>query len=642
VGPHKCAAIALLGVPQCATCPHLALNTTPLALPFKRAYHRTHGGASVNNNPNAYSIDLPEGYYRGGDNLFYTSFVTDKGENEEKLAFEYQIVPGSFSMESGDNYSFSFDTIQGEKQVTKRFPCSCVYSISAFLEAFYKQGLPITIKPEHSRTFMAHYLKLLQSKKETLVGVPAFGWSPDHNGELGFAYAGKFFSPAGEFKARQPGTGTENYSVQGDDAIWTGLMNIILTQERPDLACIAASTFGAPLVAMTGENGFLMGLWSTESGIGKSTGLAAAQAVWAKPIVGGLNDTVNYTFAKCATLRHLPIIYDEIKGEKQTKAMVDLVFQLTRGSEKGRSGRGGEMRIVREFETLCVFASNSSLVEEVRDYTQGTDADWLRIFEMQAITKKNENPNFTSEVKERLIQLKHNYGGIGLKYAKYLGENRAKLIKVLQAYQIKLALELGADPQVHRFWLAAMATTLFGAHLANTLGFCTFPLAEMKTYMAEQYQRMKADMDTNPSDLGNDDALQNMMGVFLNEKFPRNTLLLDKTWARPGRPTKDYAKVLNAKLDGAWGAIEVQVSGDPQSIRISDSALSVWCKKNNRPKSAFTNQLKRKVGARLTGAILGSGSPKAGARENVWHIDVKGTIFEELCEYIIHHKMLPP
>ena len=201
---------------------------------------------------------------------------------------------------------FVFDTIQGEKQVTKRLPTSFIASNPAFMETMSSEVLPITSKPDIPRAFMSVCNKLLQSQKENMIGVPAFGWSLDHNNDLRFAYA-RGFSPCRGVQSDKGGRGTLDYRVQGDDAIWQGLMNIILTPERPDIACVVATAFSAPLVGMSGENGFLMGLVSTQSGIGKSTSLSSAQAVWAKPIVGGLTDTVNYTFAKCATLRHLPI-----------------------------------------------------------------------------------------------------------------------------------------------------------------------------------------------------------------------------------------------------------------------------------------------------------------------------------------------
>ena len=489
---------------------------------------------------------------------------------------------------------------------------------------------------------MGHYLKQLQSKKETLIDVPAFGWSQDHKQELGFAFAGKFFSPNGDFKATRPGEGALDYRVAGDDSIWSGLMNIILTQDRPDIACMVATTFGAPLVGMTGENGFLIGLISSQSGLGKTTAQVSAQAVWSKPVVGGLSDTVNYTFSKCATLRHLPIYYDEIKGEKQTKAMVELVFQLTGGREKGRSGRSGEMRAVREFETLCAYASNNSIVEAVREHHQGTDASWLRMFEMQAIVKPNDNTNFVNEVHERLTQLRLNFGGIGMKYAEYLGRNQVGLARTLLLFQSRLAKELNADPQVERFWLGAISTMLFGAYLANSLKLCSFPIDEMKEYLLSEYRRMKQDMAENPNDLGSDIALLDKIGAFLNEKAPRNLIILDRTWTLRTKPSKDYAKVLNEKTDSAWGPIEVQISGDPLTLRISDTALGQWCAKTKTPKGALVDQLKKKCNARMSGGTLGSGSHRSGASQNILVINAVGTILEDKLEYGIHHKFLPP
>ena len=638
-GPPMCATFNLVGATQCPGCPHMALNTTPLAIAYKRPHNPAHNVAA-NQNPN--SIDLPEKYYRGTDNLIYTSTLAEDGTEVPVLALDFEIIPGSGFIEAGKPFRFSLDTVQAEKQVTKTFDCTIIADNIGFARALAAEGMASTVDPKHSRGLFVNYLKLLQGNKETLIDVPAFGWSLDHKNEMGFAYAGKFVSPNGVYRAVKPSGGTIEYRVCGDDAVWTGLMHIILTPDRPDLCAMVASSFGAPLVGMTGEHGLLLGVWSTQSGIGKTTALTAAQAVWSKPIVGGLSDTVNYTFAKCATLRHLPIYYDEIKGEKQTRAMVELVFQLTGGREKGRSGRTGEMREVREFETLCAYASNSSLVEAVREHHQGTDASWLRMFEMQAIIHPNNEINFTNEVRERLTSLRLNYGGVGAKYAEFLGRNQVRLSRALLDYQITLAKELNADPQVHRFWLAAISTTMLGAWVANHLGLCTFPLDEMRAYMISEYQRMKEEMILNPSDLGSDSALINVVGAFLNEKFPRNLIILDKTWTAKTRPPKDYARILNDKMDAQWGAIEVQVSGDPLVLRIADTALGQWCGRMKVPKTSLVEQLKKKVNARLSSAVLGSGSNRGGATQNVWVINATGTIFEQMLEYTINHKFLPP
>jgi hypothetical protein len=640
IGPEKCATINALGIPQCATCPHLALGTTPLSVQYKQPHNRTHAGFQGNPSPN--SIDLPTGYYRGNDDLIYTSKPDDKGGMEQFLVFEYPILPGSASVEFGKPFRFSFDTIQGEKIVTKRFDSTITADNIGFSKALASEAMPLTIKPELSRMFMANYLKLLQHKKETLIDVPAFGWSQDYRNEMGFAFAGRFFSPAGEFKSNRPGDGVEDYRVLGDEAPWRALANILLAPERPDLCCMGAATFASPLVDMTGHAGLLLGLVSGKSGIGKSTALLFGQAAWSKPVVGGLSDTVIYTFAKCATLRHLPLFYDEIKGEKQMKAMTELAFQLTGGREKGRANRMGAMREVKEFRTLCGYCANGSIVDAVRQEDKGTDASWLRMFEMQAIDLPKTEKEFAYAVNRHLTDLHFNFGGIGLKYAEFLGKNHTKISKALVATQQQCAEELGADPKIERYWIDAIATILLGAHLANKLGFCKFPIDVMKAYMYDEFRRMKQEMADDPSDFGTDTALVSTLGAFLNEKLPRNTVILNKTQMGAGKPSKDI-KIINFKPPNfSWGTLEVQLSGSPLILRITDSALTSWCKRTGRPKSNLQAAMKKRLSAKMLNVVIGAGTEMAGAKENSWVIEATGTVLEETLEYIIAHGKFEP
>jgi hypothetical protein len=640
IGPPKCAYIATERE-ECKTCPHLALHTTPLAVGFKQP--NGHAYNAFVPPPGAQTIDLPWPYYHDTDFLVYKPPAdTGKTNNEGGLVFEYPILPGAM-LETGKPYQFVFDTIQGEKKVTKRFDTSIVSDNISFCKALASEGMTVNIRPELPRAFVSSYISQLSKKSDTLIDIPAFGWSLDANGDMGFAYAGEFVSPAGIGKCTHPQTGSENYRVMGDEQVWIDLVKLIVTPDRPDLACMVASSFAAPLVGMTGENGLLMGVTSPASGIGKSTALAAGQAVWSSPVVGGLDDTVNYTFAKCAQLRHLPVFYDEIKGEAQLKDMTKIAFSLTRGQEKGRSDRSGKMRKVNEFKTLCGYAANGSIVAGVREEDKGTDASWLRIFEMQGIVVPEANPNFASNVQHLLGGLELNHGGIGRRYATYLGQNHAKIYKGLAVLKAQFGQQLGASPKVERFWVAAIATTILAGSLANSLGVVTFPLNEMRNFMFSEFHRMKQEMAEDPSDLTKESALMNTIGAFLNEKHPRNLIKLDKTWTAAARPPKGYANILNDKPDNSWGKLEVQISGDPLMLKISDMALGEWCTKGKRPKNVLVDQMKRVMGAKLSTGMLGSGSRLGGAKENVWVINAApGTEIEKYLEYAIHHKFLPP
>ena len=640
-GPPRCETINALTT-LCTGCPHLASNSSPLNVGFSGTNGSTyHGGPAA---LTTHGIELPTGYHYDAGNLndyrIYQSVTDTGGAIDAVVAFEYAIIPGSAMLEGGKPFQFIFDTMQGEKQVTKRFDTTIVSDNVSFSKAFASEGLTVNIPPDRPRKFVSSYISQLQNKDETLITVPAFGWSQDKNGDMGFAFAGEFISPAGMTKCSRPEEGAINYRMMGDETVWMDLMKLIVTPDRPDLACMVAASFAAPLVGMTGESGLLIGVQSAASGIGKSTALIGGQTVWSNPRVGGLSDTVNYTFAKAGTLRHLPVFYDEIKGEKQIANMVQIAFQLTGGHEKGRSDRSGKMRKVNEFKTLCGYAANGSIVAGVREEDKGTDASWLRMFEMEGIRIPESSSDFTSKVQHLLIGLELNHGGVGKRYATYLGQNHALVYKGLAGYKAHFGQLLGANPKVERFWVGAIATTILGASIANSLGVINFPLNEMQQFMCAEFDRMRKEMAEDPSDYTKDNSLRMTIGTFLNEKQPRNMIKLDRTWTNATRPPKGYANILNEQNN--WGKLEVQVSGEPLMLRISDVALSEWCLKTKRPKNILVSQMKQKLGAKMSTGMIGSGSRLAGARENVWVISAKGTIIEEDLEYGIHNKFLPP
>ena len=642
-GPPSCRTIGQ-DAPQCAACPHNNLGSNPLGIGHKLRPRNTnvpHAAAAFTTAKQP-TIAF-DNYYQDRLSLCMYKTEPDTGDGQKAtMVFEYPIIAGSASLEAGSPFKFVITVIQGEQEVIKKFDSSFCSDNAKFAAAMAATGLPITIKVEQSRLFMSHYIKLLQSDYGTLVTIPAFGWSPDKKGDMGFAFAGEFVSPAGMVRCSEPPEALSNYAVRGSEQTWIDFAAIVVTSDRPDLSCMIASSFGAPLVGMTGESGLLMGVISGSSGIGKSTALILGQSVWSSPRVGGLDDTVVYTFSKCAALRHLPMFYDEIKGEPQIKNMTRIAFQLTGGREKGRGDRSGKMRPVQEFQTLCGYAANGSIVDGVRQEDKGTDASWLRIFEMEGIQLSKASPNFSAKVSNLRIALATNYGGIGRRYATYLGQNHAKIQAFLDAYKLKVGQQLGADMQVDRFWIAAITTTLVGAALANNLGVVKFDIHSMQAYMFAEFRRMKSAMEADPSDYSSPAGLLTTIGSFLNEKHSRNMVIQDKTWTRKGRPPAGYAKILNDKPDNGWGKLEVQVSGDPLTVRISDMALTDWCIKTKHQKHMITTHIKGTLNGAISSVVIGSGSSRGGAKENVWSIPAPvGSDLAEWLEYNLNYKLLP-
>ena len=65
----------------------------------------------------------------------------------------------------------------------------------------------------------------------------------------------------------------------GSSQPWLELAQVITEQQRPGLDIILLSGFAAPLVPMTGHPGLILGCYSSETGIGKTTSLETSTAI---------------------------------------------------------------------------------------------------------------------------------------------------------------------------------------------------------------------------------------------------------------------------------------------------------------------------------------------------------------------------
>jgi hypothetical protein len=625
LGPPGCATLQSNGAPQCSTCPHLSLGTGPVALPFRHL------------NGHTYFKDLPASYFRDDYGNICREEVMNKGDAPERVViYPYEIIPSSGYLEGAQRYRLTFQTCQGEQYVWKTFSANAFSDNISFLKAFLNEGIAITTDEKKARRFFVHYIKLLESRKTTMITVPALGWAR-LNDETGFAYNGEFVTPTGKFPCQNLKQGVENYHVVGtDEKVWRDMAQMVLTPDRPDLQVLAATAFSAPLVKMSGQNGYLIGAWSRASGIGKTTALMLAQSVWAFPRLGGYSDTVNYTFDKCSAVQHLPVIFDEVKGEQQTDNFVKLVFELTSGHEKGRADRTGAMRAQRTWNTIIPYAANTSIVAATAEQTQGTHAGVYRMFEFQAINRPNVN--LSTNMARLTTQLDYNYGHIGKRYANYLGKNYDTLRKRLLDFQAKLEKGLNAQNS-ERCWIAAISTTIFGAWLAEGLGLAPFDLPRMKTFMEEEFHRMRNEQRGSISDYTNADAIYAELAYLFNEKN-RHIIITDRIWSQAGRPTKNYAKVLNDRAQ--WtDEIGMQISGDPYTLRIRDSFLGKWCREHKKPKPALTTAFQELIGAKKHRARIASGTHRAQQDEWLWIIPMTHTPLENMCEYAIQHGLLP-
>lgn len=475
--------------------------------------------------------------------------------------------------------------------------------------------------------FIMSWINKLQSTKDSIIHSVPFGWLVRSGAVKGFVYGGKLHTPQGEEIASNTDPELQRqFSPEGDMQPWIDAARMITDQKRPALDALIASAFGAPLVRFTGHPGLLMSAYSMESGIGKSSALKVAQAVWGDPVkaIQSLSDTQNSVLNKMGELRSLPVYWDELKSDEDAKRFVDTVFRLTLGKEKSRMTSKVTQRTPGTWQTMMVSASNESLMDTIAFKTRATTAGIYRVFEFTVTPATANGPGqIDPTVAQRVIAKLHdNYGGIGFEYAGYLGSNHPQIEADVGATLSNIAKEVGMKPD-ERFWVSLIGCTLLGARYSNFLGYTDIDEVALKSFMYDTLKEMRGQRATQPVDMRNVVNVVNTLARFLNENRARNTLLTTTIHRSRGKPAAGAVAIVgdSSRLD----ALHVHIGVNDRILRIGQAYLFDWLAANNYPRHVFLKALQAELGATTLTGRLGAGTSFANAAEYLVEIDIAGS-----------------
>jgi hypothetical protein len=439
----------------------------------------------------------------------------------------------------------------------------------------------------------------------------------------GFVYGGMMFTPTGDLASANPDPViARQYAPQGDLQPWLDAAELVTLQGRPDLDAVLASAFAAPLVRFAGDiKGLLMSVYSQESGVGKTTALSVAQAVWGDPMrMQGTSDTLNSVFGKMGQLKSLPIYWDEIKGDEETKKFVQLTFQLSKGTEKSRMRANTTQREAGTWQTLLVSATNDSLIDYIVGNTTTTTAGLMRVFEFE-IAPGTKHQIARSDASRISGLLNDNYGSAGLIYARFLGVNSAQVDKDYAELARALGIETN-ETKEERFWSVLITCILLGARYANTLGLTKIDEAELKKFMFAKLEKMRGERNSQPVDMRQAINVSNMLAQFFNAMQARHTLYTNRIHITAGKPPANTIKVVRPadRVDGIY----VHVGELDKLVRISATYLSTWLKDQGLSRHIFKHALETELGCKLVRGRIGSGTQFAGATEYLLELDLAG------------------
>lgn len=628
IGPPKCLVISQQAK-ECATCKHRDRGTTPISFGIATVSGSIRTSGRIND------TDLPLSYFRGARNehIYLNAVDSDESTQPEMEVFPFKIKPysGFIEKSEGIGYKLAFITYEAGQEKSVLIDAEQVSDKFAMSRGLAKQGL-LGMMNDHGRRFLVSYYNKLMEVKENIIDIPPVGWH-QKDSEMGFAFNGEFITPTITLRCHLLPPEASNYGVLGDIQPWIDLAKIVVNPLRPDLSVLVASGFAAPLVIISGQQGFMVGCWSAASGIAKSTAITLAQTIWGSPLaINGLNDTPTHLFAKATILHSLPIFFDEIKTVTQISNFLSVVFQVTSGREKARANRDGTMKATKGWELPVIYASNSSMTEAAEQHHKGSPAMLYRMFEFVGLpnTTLTHSPSDISRMSGKLF---HNYGAVGRIYAEFLGRNYGSCVKLVQSIQHDFEQKLQIN-QEERYWVAAMATTMAGAYLAKKLNLAPFDLESIEKFLIEQFKKMRIGKTTSSVDYSIPTTVVHELSQFLGPLRGRQTVVTDILWMQPGRPPKGVVKVLNDSPVLQHDYIRVQIAKLPQLLlRFADAELADYCYKKGIPKATLTEAMKTKLSGKLGPARIASGTSYANLTEMCWTFGVTGTPLEQEVEW---------
>jgi hypothetical protein len=627
LGWPSCRTISGSGAAQCQGCVHFGAGKSPLNFAARPQIALVvtappGPGNSLNHAPGALS-DLPPGYKRLPTNIICRIISAPDGTSADDPISTYPFT--NPMIQPTPIYTLMFDTVN-EIGRTNRIllPTKEAATTEGMKRLLWGQGVPVSDKETPKvKDFIMSWLSHLQKNKSHVISAAPFGWSYHGGKPEGFIFGGAVWTATGDRTAAVPSQVIERqYRPEGEKQPWIDAANMITSQGRPALDAIIASSFAAPLLKFTGVPGILLSTYSTESGIGKTTSMRVAQAVWGHPkkAMQGTEDTHVSIMNKIGQVRVLPLYWDEIKTEEDSKRFVKIVFALTRGSERARAGRDGQLRESGDWDTMMISASNDSITDVVVGHSKQTLAGAYRVFEYAVPTGKGGKGQINSSDAAQIeLKLFENHGQVGLEYAQFLGKNVLAVEKEVQAFDKALGVELKLENE-ERFWRVTLSTILLGAKYANDLKFTTIDIPALKAFLVGVVRSMQKDMVSQPVDMDKADNISNVMAQFMNQMQARHTLRTNKIHRGSGKPPAGSIKPTGdiSKLDGVY----VQIGVDDKMLRISNTYFGEWLTDNGYSKHLYLKTLAKNFGATTFKARLGSGTSWVVPQEYLIEIDI--------------------
>ena len=270
--------------------------------------------------------------------------------------------------------------------------------------------------------YMRAYVQKLQAYQSTAELHSSFGWKDDGKRfVLGSVEISK--GPDGRVGMREVGVAKSSTEKQLDSAFepkgdikeWIAMTEHFNRQGLELHQVVLGAAFAAPLVALTGLNGFSLSILG-QGGEGKSTIQNWMTSVYGNPrrLMMKKEDTKLSYVQRFGTLANLPVAIDECTL-MEPNTLADILYWATQGQDKNRATES----VANTWALPVVMSTNKSLRDKLVAVSSDTEAISMRLLEFRF--KQNEVFDDLHDTGRRMGTLvMNNYGHVGRHYIKHL------------------------------------------------------------------------------------------------------------------------------------------------------------------------------------------------------------------------------
>lgn len=628
LGWPSCTAIQAAGCAACASCPHLAKRKSPLnlAAPVVTNVSQPAPGVVVQKS----DILLPAGYSLDPNGLI-SKIVEEPvkgGPPITKLVPIFHCkITAPWHQLGPEALNFTVSTDKGNLKAVS-VPMKDMATASDLMR--WMLGHSITPCVKHATTvqeFAVSWISKLRDAQKATSSLP-FGWLYDQGKRRGFVYGGIIMKDDGTDSPSGYGDAEirKQYSPTGQLTPWLDALKVILDQKRPELECIVATAFAAPLMVCPGEYNMLLSVYG-ETGANKSSAMNVATAVWGHPKLAKevTLTTSRSAVGKMGEIRNLPLYWDEIKNKKTQVKVFDAIFG-TEGVGPGRMASDTSQRPKTDWQTMMCICANISFIDCVAKELRQSAAGMQRVMEYKIKKPPAGAPGqLQSYDATRIMQhLEHNYGVMGLKYAKMLASDPVAIDGYVMQVVDSFARELGMVPE-ERFWAAGAGVILAGAGLANELlkvsGFAgQFDIPGLRKLLKATVIHMRTRILTDNVEGGTEDNTESVLTGFL-KAFTAETVYTDTYPMGQGKPKLVTVLEPSPSLQHPK-PIQVHWAVQDKLLRISRDAFTEWLGTNNMSVADVMDGLKNHFKMTTVKSRLAAGTLYPCGREMLMHIPV--------------------